>query len=238
MNATLRLKGSVFISFLAVPVVVLLFAGSYALAVTGDAQVGSSAPQSGPQNEIWGDIDCSGSINPIDSLKTLRFDAGLGVQKVDPTCPDLGGPVTLGDATPAPTATLSPTATPQPTATGGPSGSHSQILQDVLERGSLNCGVNDSLPGFGELLGDGTFAGFDIDYCRAIAAAVLGDAEAVNYTPLSQGARFTAVQTGQVPVREVVPLDPLRVLRQGLDIRPAPNLRDIRHPFPSGSEPW
>ncbi len=87
-----------------------------------------------------------------------------------------------------------------PTVTDAPSGSHSQILQDVIARGSLNCGVNDSVPGFGNLLADGSFAGFDIDYCRAIAAAVLGDSEAVDYTPLSASARLTAVQTGQIDV--------------------------------------
>ncbi|HEY5639116.1 MAG TPA: amino acid ABC transporter substrate-binding protein [Dehalococcoidia bacterium] len=64
----------------------------------------------------------------------------------------------------------------------------------------MNCGVNDSVPGFGTLLDDGTFAGFDIDYCRAVAAAVLGDSEAVDYTPLTAEARLTAVQTGQVDV--------------------------------------
>ena len=94
------------------------------------------------------------------------------------------------------------TATPgDGTATAtAPSGSHSQVLQNVLDRGRLNCGVNDSVPGFGNLLADGSFAGFDIDYCRAIAAAVLGDAEAVDYTPLSASARLTAVQTGQIDV--------------------------------------
>jgi len=97
------------------------------------------------------------------------------------------------------------TATPDggtaaPTDTDAPSGSHSQILQDVIARGSLNCGVNDSVPGFGNLLADGSFAGFDIDYCKAIAAAVLGDSEAVDYTPLSASARLTAVQTGQIDV--------------------------------------
>ncbi len=90
--------------------------------------------------------------------------------------------------------------TEAPTDTGEPSGSHSQILQEVIDRGRLNCGVNDSVPGFGTLLDDGTFAGFDIDYCRAVAAAVLGDSEAVDYTPLTAEARLTAVQTGQVDV--------------------------------------
>ena len=92
------------------------------------------------------------------------------------------------------------TDTPSDTSTEEPSGSHSQVLQDVVDRGRLNCGVNDSVPGFGNLLADGSFAGFDIDYCRAIAAAVLGDSEAVDYTPLTAEARLTAVQTGQIDV--------------------------------------
>jgi len=101
-----------------------------------------------------------------------------------------------GDATDTPT----PDDTTGATVTDAPTGSHSQILQDVIARGSLNCGVNDSVPGFGNLLADGSFAGFDIDYCKAIAAAVLGDSEAVDYTPLSASARLTAVQTGQIDV--------------------------------------
>ena len=47
---------------------------------------------------VWGDGDCSGALNPVDSLKTLRFDAGLGAPKVDPTCPDFGSLVTVGAA--------------------------------------------------------------------------------------------------------------------------------------------
>ena len=100
-----------------------------------------------------------------------------------------------GDATETPS-----DGTAEPTLTDQPSGSHSQILQDVLDRGRLRCGVNDSVPGFGNLLADASFAGFDIDYCRAIAAAVLGDSELVDYTPLSASARLTAVQTGQIDV--------------------------------------
>ncbi len=102
-----------------------------------------------------------------------------------------------GDATDSPTPG---DGTAAPTDTDAPSGSHSQILQDVIDRGSLNCGVNNAVPGFGNLLPDGSFAGFDIDYCKAVAAAVLGDSEAVDYTPLSASARLTAVQTGQVDV--------------------------------------
>jgi general L-amino acid transport system substrate-binding protein len=73
-------------------------------------------------------------------------------------------------------------------------------LQAVRDRGELICGVNDVLPGFGFLTPEGEFQGFDIDYCRAIAAAVLGDAEAVEYVPLTAEARLTAVQAREVDV--------------------------------------
>ena len=48
-------------------------------------------------------------------------------------------------------------------------------LAMVKQRGSLNCGVNPGLPGFGQSDDKGNWRGFDVDYCRAIAAAVLGD---------------------------------------------------------------
>lgn len=73
-------------------------------------------------------------------------------------------------------------------------------LAEVRNRGNLVCGVNDVLPGFGTINEQGEHEGFDVDFCRAIAAAVLGDAEAVTYRPLSAQERFTAVQTGEVDV--------------------------------------
>ncbi|HEX8581290.1 MAG TPA: amino acid ABC transporter substrate-binding protein [Acidimicrobiales bacterium] len=74
------------------------------------------------------------------------------------------------------------------------------VLQTVQDRGTLVCGVNDAVPGFGVVDENGEFSGFDIDYCRAIAAAVLGDAEAVEFRPLSADERFTALQSGEVDV--------------------------------------
>jgi general L-amino acid transport system substrate-binding protein len=98
----------------------------------------------------------------------------------------------------------SPTAPPEgetPAATEAPTaGSHSQILGDVQGRGSLICGVNDAVPGFGFVEPDGSFSGFDVDFCRAIAAAVLDDSEAVDFVPLTAEARLTALQTGEIDV--------------------------------------
>lgn len=74
------------------------------------------------------------------------------------------------------------------------------LLADIQARGSVRCGVNEAVPGFGFLNPDGTRAGFDIDYCRAVAAAVLGDPEAVEFVPLTAQQRFTALQAGEIDV--------------------------------------
>lgn len=71
-------------------------------------------------------------------------------------------------------------------------------LATVIDRGELNCGVNDTVPGFGFVDSDGVNVGFDVDFCRVVAAAVLGDADAVNYTALDSGQRFPALQSGEI----------------------------------------
>ena len=74
------------------------------------------------------------------------------------------------------------------------------LLQEVQDRGTLRCGVNDAVPGFGFTGEGGQPEGFDIDFCRVVAAAVLGDSEAVEFTPLSAEQRFTALQSGEIDV--------------------------------------
>jgi len=71
---------------------------------------------------------------------------------------------------------------------------------DVKARGQLSCGVNPNLPGFSAKAEDGTWSGFDVDFCRAIAAAVLGDPAKVSYVPLNAQERFEALQSGKVDV--------------------------------------
>ncbi len=73
-------------------------------------------------------------------------------------------------------------------------------LAAVQERGTLICGANDTLPGFGIIDDAGEYCGFDIDFCRVVAAGVLGDADAVEYVPLTAEARFTALQSGEIDV--------------------------------------
>jgi general L-amino acid transport system substrate-binding protein len=79
-------------------------------------------------------------------------------------------------------------------------GDAGSVLDDVTARGELNCGTRDALPGFAVLTEDGDHVGFDSDFCRVIAAAVLGDAEAVNHVDLETADRFTALQSGQIDV--------------------------------------
>jgi general L-amino acid transport system substrate-binding protein len=71
-------------------------------------------------------------------------------------------------------------------------------LDDVKERGTLNCGVNTGLVGFAAPDANGDWQGFDVDLCRAIAGAVLGDPTAVEFIPVSTKTRFTALASGEV----------------------------------------
>ena len=74
----------------------------------------------------------------------------------------------------------------------------SNTLQQVLDRGMLKCGVNDNLAGFGVVAADGSFSGFDIDFCKAVAAAILGDSGKVEYTPTTASNRFEALGSGEI----------------------------------------
>jgi len=75
-----------------------------------------------------------------------------------------------------------------------------KTLEAVKARGQLVCGVNPGLAGFGQANSNGQWSGLDIDYCRALAAAVLGDAGKVKWVPLNAQQRFTALQSGEVDV--------------------------------------
>ncbi len=76
----------------------------------------------------------------------------------------------------------------------------SPTLDAIRSRGSLICGVNTGLAGFAQPDSQGVWRGFDVDYCRAIAGAVLGDASKVRYVPTTASNRFTALQSGEVDV--------------------------------------
>ncbi len=74
------------------------------------------------------------------------------------------------------------------------------ILQDVKAKGHVQCGVSTGLAGFSNPDDKGNWQGLDVDVCRAVAAAVLGDANAVKFTPLTAKERFTALQSGEIDI--------------------------------------
>ena len=71
-------------------------------------------------------------------------------------------------------------------------------LDAVKSKGFVQCGVSDGLPGFSYTDAKGEYKGIDVDICRAVAAAVFGDASKVKYSPLTAKERFTALQSGEV----------------------------------------
>ena len=73
-------------------------------------------------------------------------------------------------------------------------------LDRLKTKGFIQCGISGILPGFSTPDDKGNFSGLDVDYCRALAAAVFGDATKVKFTPLSAKERFTALQSGEIDV--------------------------------------
>src|SRR5690606_15222598 len=73
-------------------------------------------------------------------------------------------------------------------------------LDAIKQRGAVRCGVNTGLAGFSIADSQGKWTGLDADFCRTFAAAVLGDANKVEFVPLSAQQRFTALQSGEVDV--------------------------------------
>ena len=122
-----------------------------------------------------------------------------------------GGAATQAPAeTSAPAQTAAPAepaqpATEAPGTTEGPApaaqqGGFGETLATVQARGNLICGVNNAVPGFGYVDSAGNFSGFDVDYCRALAAAIFGDATKVEYRPVTASVRFTALQSGEIDI--------------------------------------
>ena len=75
-----------------------------------------------------------------------------------------------------------------------------KTVDGIKARGQVICGVNTGLAGFSAADSSGKWSGLDVDICRAVAAATLGDAEKVKYVPLNAQQRFTALQSGEVDV--------------------------------------
>lgn len=76
----------------------------------------------------------------------------------------------------------------------------SKTLKNTQKTGFVRCGVSQGLPGFSNADAAGNWTGVDVDVCRAVAAAVLGDANKVKFTPLSAKERFTALTSGEIDI--------------------------------------
>jgi general L-amino acid transport system substrate-binding protein len=110
-----------------------------------------------------------------------------GVESTEPTEPDSTAGGTTGE----------PGTTPD---TGDEVQSGESVLDRVKSADTVRCGVRDDLPGFSVADQSGEHVGFDADFCRVIAAAVLGDAEKVEFVDVDTDARFTALQAGEFDV--------------------------------------
>lgn len=73
-----------------------------------------------------------------------------------------------------------------------------QVMDSIKARGELRCGVSEGIPGFSEADAGGRWRGLDADFCRAVAAALLGDAEKVAFVPLRASTRFPALQARKI----------------------------------------
>jgi general L-amino acid transport system substrate-binding protein len=82
----------------------------------------------------------------------------------------------------------------------GANAAKSPSLERVKKNGFLRCGVNEGLPGFANPDSKGNWSGFDVDFCRALAAVILNDPSKVRFTPTSAKVRFTALQSGEFDI--------------------------------------
>lgn len=115
----------------------------------------------------------------------------------------IGGALIQGQIGQKPAPAPAPVASKaEPKAASAPAASTQSggTLDAVRQRGAVNCGVNTGLAGFGIADSQGKWTGLDVDVCRAVAAAVLGDAEKVKYTPLTTQQRFTALQSKEIDI--------------------------------------
>ena len=120
--------------------------------------------------------------------------------------PTLPGSVAPGEGSDDSVATADSAATTEaPGGSSAPEGSEEvqtaeSVLDAVKANDVLRCGVNENLAGFAAVNAEGETEGFDADFCRVIAAGVLGDATKVEFVPLNADARFPALQAGEIDV--------------------------------------
>jgi len=125
--------------------------------------------------------------------KLLAVFLSIGIVAAACGSDDDGGTTTTAAPTTAAPTTAAPTTQVEVVQDGS-------LLDTVQARGTLNCGVSGSAVAFSETQPDGSVTGIDADFCRAVAAAVTGSADNIEFSALTASERFTAVQTGDVDV--------------------------------------
>ncbi len=86
------------------------------------------------------------------------------------------------------------------TGLAGTAAAQQKTIDTIKARGSVNCGVSTGVPGFSSPDDKGKWSGFDVDFCRAVSAAIFNDADKVSYKPLTPKERFTALQSGEIDI--------------------------------------
>jgi len=127
----------------------------------------------------------------LSALGAVAVSLLAGCGKSEETAPP--PPAVTPAATPAPAAVPATATTAAPVRAG-------KDLEAIRKRGELNCGVNTGLPGFSAADSQGKWTGMDVDLCRSVAAAILGNPDKVRYVPLTAQQRFTALQSGEIDV--------------------------------------
>jgi len=86
------------------------------------------------------------------------------------------------------------------------------LLKQVQARGYLICGVNAGLPGFSAQDDAGNWSGLDVDFCKAVAAGIFGDASKVEFVGLNAAQRFPTLASGNIDYLQEIPLGQLVVM--------------------------
>jgi general L-amino acid transport system substrate-binding protein len=120
---------------------------------------------------------------------------------VEVTAASADAPAAAAEATATPVAAApAVTTTAATTATVATPAGFGETLTKIKDRGTLICGVNNQVPGFGFVDSAGAFTGFDIDFCKALAAAIFNDVSKIEYRPVTAEQRFAALQSGEIDV--------------------------------------
>ena len=127
-------------------------------------------------------------------------DATDGTDAAPATADESAPAESVTGGTAADTTTAGTEATTPGTGTAEEVQTGESVLDTVIANDVLRCGVNDAVAGFGVVDDAGEYVGFDVDFCRVIAAGVLGDATKVEFVPLAADARFPALQAGEIDV--------------------------------------